>query len=162
MRQSSQIEKLVKLNTIKPVEPNDEVSKSYVLKSQKSLRSAKTTLRINSLEDSISLSYYSMYYMATALLYKAGIKCENHAGTIIIIKELFEINNEPLLIGKKERIEKQYYIDFNITRKDAKDIILMAEEFNKSIIGRIDTISNNELRIIRESILRCNESARKA
>ena len=143
------IEKLIKLNTIKLIEPNERISKSYILKSQKSIRSAKATLRIDSLENSISLSYYSMYYMATALLYKSGIKCENHTGTIIIMKELFEMDNEPLIIGKRERIEKQYYVDFSVTKKDVKDVISMAEDFNKNIISKIDTISNDEVSMIR-------------
>ena len=65
----------------------------------------------------------SMYHLLTSLLFKAGIKCENHTGAIIILKEIFEIDNKFILLAKKERVDKQYYVDFSVTKIEVEEFI---------------------------------------
>jgi len=48
---NSFIKKLVKKETISLVEPSEEISKSYTLKSEKSLLSSKTLLTIDNFDD---------------------------------------------------------------------------------------------------------------
>src|SRR3989338_5395948 len=87
------------------------------------------------------MAYYSMYNMLTALLYKAGIKCENHSASIIILEELFGIDNSKIMSAKTERVDKQYYVDFEITREEVENLIKSAEQFNSMIYDFVDKLT---------------------
>ena len=139
------IRTLIKEEKIKIIEPNNTIADSYLEKSQKSLVSAKTILNIKNYDDAVALTYYSMYYSVLALLFKCGIKSENHSGTIILLKKIFEINNEEISYAKKERIDKQYYIDFKATDIDVQAGIEAAEEFNSILKNKIDTMQQKEI-----------------
>jgi len=108
-------------------------------------------LQSNHMEESVSMAYYSMYYLLTSLLFRTGIKCENHAASIILLTELFGIDNAKISFAKRERIDKQYYVDFQITKEEAQDIIKIAEEISAELtdfISRPNTeqiISKNNL-----------------
>lgn len=139
------IKKLNDEGKIKIIEPNTNVSKSYLDKSEKSLISAKTLLKIEHYDDAIALVYFSMYYASLALLYKCGIKSENHTGTIILLKELFDIDNTEILQAKKDRIDKQYYVDIKTTHKETIIRIAAAEEFNTLINDKIYKIKTIDI-----------------
>ena len=123
---------------------------SYIEKSKNSLKSAKILLENNQIEDAVPMAYYSMYNLVTALLYKAGIKCENHAGSILLLKELFGIDNSKVKFAKTERVDKQYYIDFKITNADVINIIRIAEEFNPIIYDFMDKLTSEQIKKYRE------------
>lgn len=142
---NSFIKILQKDGKIKIVEPSDEVANSYIEKSQKSLLSAKTLLDIGNYDDAVALTYYSMYYSALALLYKCGIKSENHMGTIILLKEIFRIDNTEIANAKKERVDKQYYTDFKTTEKEVQIGIETAENFNTLLKDFLDKIKRAEI-----------------
>ena len=108
---NSFIKKLAAEGKIKLTEPSSEVAISYMSKAEKSLISAKTLSRIENYDDATALTYYSMYYSALAVLYNCGIKSENHTGTAILLKDIFGIENTNLKDAKKERVDKQYYVD---------------------------------------------------
>ena len=101
-------------------------------------------------DDATALTYYSMCYATLALLFKCGIKSENHTGTIILLKELFNIDNKDIKEAKKERVDKQYYIEFKATRIEVKEGIEIAEKFNSNIREKIDKITNYEIKQIIE------------
>ena len=74
-----------------------------------------------------------------ALLFRIGIKSENHSGSVILFKRLFD---EPNLFGlisfaKKERIDKQYHVsskkNLDLTIESTKDMVEKAENFLISI-----------------------------
>lgn len=142
------IEKLLKENKIKLSEPSDDVCKSYLSKSEKSLLSSKTLLKIGNFDDATALTYYSMYYSVLGLLFKAGIKSENHTGSIILLKELFDIDNSEIKNAKKERVDKQYYVDFKATSDEVDEGIKIAEEFNDKIRDKIENIKVSEIETI--------------
>ncbi len=144
--------KLKKKGKIKLVEPSEEIKESYVNKSDNSLKSAKILLKNGQVNDSIPLAYYSMYHIATALLYKVGIKCENHSATIMLLKELFNLDNSKINFAKTERIDKQYYVDFIVTEKDATDLIKIANEFNLMLYEFIDRLTNKKARDYRQEL----------
>ena len=123
------------------IDPSDEIKESYVKKSAGSLKSAKILLESNQIEDAIPMAYYSMYNMLTALLFKIGIKCENHSASIIILKELFGIDNSRISFAKTERVDKQYYVDFEITREEVENLIKTAEQFNSMIYDFVDRLT---------------------
>lgn len=137
--------KLYKKEIIQLVEPSDEVKASYLLKSESNLASAKILLQNNRLEESVGLAYYSMYHSVTALLFKTGIKCENHAASIILLKRVFDIDNAEISFAKSERVDKQYYVDFHITRAEVIDAISISERFNKQLLDFISRMNQGDI-----------------
>lgn len=132
------------------VEPSQEIVKSYIEKSESNLISSKILIYNNRLEEAIALTYYSMYHIITALLFKTGIKCENHDGTIILLKEVFNIDNSSMFDAKAERLDKQYYADFNITKEEVKDAITNAEIFNSKVLDFISKLNSESIKLYRE------------
>src|SRR3989344_8366932 len=113
---------LIRLNKegkLKEVESSNEIKEAYLQRSSESLSSAKTLLKIGNLKDAVALAYYTMYHCLLAVLFKIGIKCENHAASIILLKEVFEIDNINITKAKSERIDKQYYVDFSENQEEA-------------------------------------------
>lgn len=86
-----------------------------------------------------------MYHILTALLYKTGIKCENHTGSIILLKELFNLDNSEISFAKTERVDKQYYTDFKIVKDDVSNAIKSAEGFRNKIMTYIENMKNSEV-----------------
>ena len=126
------------------IDPSEEVKESYIKKSASSLKSSEILLGNGQIEDAVPMAYYSMYNMLTALLYKVGIKCENHSASIIILKELFGIENSKIIFAKKERVDKQYYVDFKITKEEVGNMIKSAEQFNSMLYNFSDKLTTKE------------------
>jgi uncharacterized protein (UPF0332 family) len=70
-----------------------------------------------------------MYHCLLAALFGIGIKCENHSASIILLKEVFGVDNASISKAKSERVDKQYYVDFAVTKQEAFNSIKIAEEF---------------------------------
>lgn len=136
------------------VEPSENICDSYSEKSANCLKSAKLLLQNNLYENSISMSYYAMYNLLLALLFKVGIKCENHGASILLLKLLFEEEDLSKLISnaKKERIDKQYYVTTDkdeITKDIAEELLHRSEEFvlkTKLLINNLNNDFINEIR----------------
>lgn len=139
------IAKLIIEEKIKLVEPSDNICNSYIIKSKNSLKAAKILFSQELYEESIFMSYYSMFHILQSLFFKIGIKCENNNAIIILLKELFDIDNSKISYAKEERIDKQYYIDFEITKDDSKDLIEIAEDFNSTIYEFISNLNNKSI-----------------
>jgi uncharacterized protein (UPF0332 family) len=120
MKKIKFIQKLVKEEKILLVEPSKEIAESYKNKSTNSLKAAKLLYEQGLLEEATSMGYYAMYHKTNSLFYLIGLKCENHAAAIILLKELFDIDNKDISFAKVERVDKQYYTDFVITKDDVK------------------------------------------
>ena len=143
---------LKKEGRLKFVEPSEEIKQSYLQKSLSYMDSAKLLFKNRKLEEAISMIYYSMYYSLLALLFKVGIKSENHTASILLLKELFNLNNTKILNAKKERIDKQYYINFEIAENDVKNLIQNAEEFNAMIFDYLEKLTMEEINEIRSKL----------
>ena len=150
MKKISFLAKLFDEGKLQLVNPSEEIKDSYIKKSESNLISAKILLENNKLEESVSLVYYSMYHILTALLFKVGIKCENHSASIILLKELFSIDNSGIFFAKKERVDKQYYTDFNITKQEILEAVKTAEDFNKKLLDFISKLDNQKIKEYRE------------
>ena len=146
MKKTNFLIKIKKESKLELVKPNEEIKEAYIRKSESNLTSAKILLDNNKLEEAVGLAYYSMYNLLLALLFKVGIKCENHSGTIILLKELFELDNSQIDFAKKERIDKQYYADFHLVREDVVEMIEIAEEFNGKILDFVSKISEQKIK----------------
>lgn len=145
MKKTSFLVKLHAEGRLQVVEPSDEMKDAYANKSESHLISAKILLENNRLEESVSMVYYSMYHMLLALLYKIGIKCENHTVAISLLKQVFDIDNSAIFLAKKERIDKQYYIDHSTTRRDVEKLIETAEKFNAQIRDFTEKLNAGEI-----------------
>jgi uncharacterized protein (UPF0332 family) len=142
------LNKLKKEKKLELVEPSEDICQSYSDKSADCLKSAKLLLQNNLYENSVTMSYYAMYNQLTAFLFQIGIKCENHAGSILLLKFLF--NNKELFTiisnAKKERIDKQYYVTTKkdeITKEIAVDLLNNAEEFVLKMKVLIKNVNND-------------------
>lgn len=142
--------KLKKQKKLELVESSEEIKQSYLEKSESNFISAKILLENKRLEESVSLAYYSMYHILLALLFKIGIKSENHSASIILLEKIFEINNSDILFAKKERVDKQYYVNFNISKEDVDDLLEKTENFNKELYDFISKLNSEKIRFYRE------------
>ena len=148
------LNKLKKEEKLELVEPSEDICSSYSEKSANCLKSAKLLLQNNLYENSIGMSYYAMYNQLLALLFRVGVKCENHGGSILLLKSLFGEDELYKLISdaKKERIDKQYYVTTEkdeITKEITDELLNNAEDFvlkMKIIIKKLNNDSMNGLR----------------
>lgn len=156
MQKNNFLNKLNKEDKLKLVEPSEDVCESYSAKSVNCLKSAKLLLQNKLYENSIGQSYYAMYNLLIALLFRVGIKCENHSAAILLLKLLFETNDLFKLISdaKKERIDKQYYI---VSEKDetteaaTQELFDDAEEFCLKMKQVIKNLSNDSIDDVRNN-----------
>ncbi len=154
MRRNHFLGKLEAEGKVELVEPSDDICESYAKKSADCLRSAKLLLRNGLYENSIGMSYYAMYDLLLALLFKTGIKCENHAGAILLLRLAFGEDelSETIAKAKQERIDKQYYVTTEkeeITKEIAEELFRAAEDFTlklRVLLGKVDRESLEDAR----------------
>jgi len=157
MKKSDFFNRLQEEGKLQLVPPSEDIMSSYLKKSDSHLISAKLLLENDRLEESVSLAYYSMYYMLISLFFRVGIKCENHSAGIILLKELFSIDNSLISYAKKERIDKQYYVDFKIMKEEVEELIEAAEIFNSNILDFSEKLNSGkiaEFRMKMETLLK--------
>ena len=152
------LNKLKKEEKLELVEPSEEICNSYSEKSVNCLKSAKLLLQNNLYENSIGQSYYAMYNILLALLFRVGIKCENHGGSILLLKLLFSENDLYTLISdaKKERIDKQYYVTTEkdeITKDIAIELLNNAENFVLKMKLLVKNLNNDSIDKLREKFM---------
>lgn len=145
MKKPSFLHKLRKEGKLQIVEPSEDIKKAYFQRSQESLTSAKALMAIGNLKDSIALSYYAMYHCLLALLFRAGIKSENHTASILLLKSVFGLNNAIISKAKGERVDKQYYVDFEVSKQEANDAIRTAETFIAEVTDFIEKLSEAKI-----------------
>lgn len=144
--------KLKEEGKLKLVKPSEIVPQSYLEKSNNSLKAAQLLFDSELYEESVSMSYYGMYHCVLALMFRCGIKCENHAASIILLERLFKEKELSSIISKakEERIDKQYYVDFQILEGDAKDMMKIARDFTIQLKLVIEKLNQMDIEGIRE------------
>ncbi|HLD04439.1 MAG TPA: HEPN domain-containing protein [Candidatus Nanoarchaeia archaeon] len=154
MRKPAFLAKLHKEGKLELVEPSDEISQAYAKRADESLVSSKTLAEIGNLRDSIALSYYAMYHSLLSLLFQVGIKSENHSVSIQIMEEVFDLDSISIKKAKKERIDKQYYVSFEITLEETKNAIHASEAFILHMHDFISRINKEDILNYRKKFLR--------
>ncbi len=149
--------KLKKERKLEIVEKSQEMYESYLSKSENCLRSAKILLKESIYENSIINSYYAMYNCVLALFFKCGIKCENHTGSIIILREIFSLSKLAKLLeeAKKSRIDRQYYVSGikeEVNSSSAEKAIITSEDFILELRSFINNIRSSKIEKIREDL----------
>ncbi len=153
MKKTDFLSRLIDEKKIQIIEPSENLKNAYLKRSEESLASSKILAGTGNLNDSIALTYYSMYHSVLALFYRIGLKCENHTASIILLKGIFGIDTRELEKAKRERIDNQYYVDFHVTKEELEKMIKVAESFNSEIIGFIDSLNENEITRFRNKLL---------
>ena len=151
------LNKLKKEEKFELIGPSQNICDSYLEKSANCLKSAKLLLQNNLYENSIGMSYYAMYNLLLALLFRIGIKCENHSGSILLLKLLFGENELYKFISeaKKERIDKQYYVTTEkdeITKEIADELLNNAGDFVLRLKVIIKNSNNDTIDEIRQKV----------
>jgi uncharacterized protein (UPF0332 family) len=164
MKDLTFLKKLKRQRIIESVESSEEMKSSYLIKAENCLKSAKILFQSQLYENSTSEAYYCMYNSLLSLLFKIGIKSENHSASIILFDSLFE-NKELVKIiswAKRERIDKQYYVEtqqiVKVTKESCNEMILKSENFLVKIKVLINELSNEKIKSIRNSFIELLES----
>lgn len=159
MKELNFLKKLKRKRIIELVESSEEMKSSYLIKAENCLKSAKILFSNQLYENSTSEAYYCMYNSLLSLLFRIGIKSENHSASIILFDRLFK--NKELVnlisLAKEERIDKQYYVEtqqiVKVTGKSCNETILKAEDFLVKIKLLINELSNEEISSKRKSFV---------
>jgi uncharacterized protein (UPF0332 family) len=143
-------------NGIELIEPNDNLSKAYLKKSEDALK-ASSVLKDNR-DWEISSGYYAMYFALYAILMKLGVKCENHSCTIEFMKEFLReyFNEEDItLIGNSMvlRIDAQYYTNKEIPEIKYKKMLKEAPEFLVKCKDTIARLNEEKINAIRKKLM---------
>ncbi len=134
---------------LRSVPPSMDMKRAYQRKSESYIVSARILFENGKLEEAVSMIYYSMFYMVLALLFRTGIKCENHSAAIYLLEDLYSLDNSAIIRAKSERIDKQYYIDFNLTREDVDELMEVADDFNAYIMNFTERMKGREVERLR-------------
>jgi uncharacterized protein (UPF0332 family) len=148
------LKKLYNDKDLQLVAPNDVVKVAYLKKSDSFLASARLLRDNERFEESVSLTYYSMYYSVLALFFATGIKCENHSAAIILLDEIFGIDNSAIKSAKSERIDKQYYVATAPVRSEVLTLIKTAELFNAKLLDVVDRLTKDKIDSFRKKLLK--------
>ena len=154
------LKKLKKKGIIELVESSEEMKSSYLIKAENCLKSAKILFQSQLYENSTSEAYYCMYNSLLSLLFKIGIKSENHSASIILFDKLFE-NKELVKIiswAKEERIDKQYYVEtqqiVKVTKESCNEMIIKAEDFLVKMKLLISEVGNEKINSMRNNFVK--------
>ena len=160
MKELNFLKKLKRKGVIELVESSEEMKSSYLIKADNCLKSAKILFQSQLYENSTSEAYYCMYNSLLSLLFKIGIKSENHSASIVLFEKLFE-NKELVKIvswAKEERIDKQYYVEtqqiVKVTKESCNEMILKAEDFLVKIKLLISELSNEKVNSARDNFVK--------
>ena len=148
------LKKLYKDKILQLVAPNAELKMAYLKKSESYLASARLLRDSERFEESVSLAYYSMYYSVLALFFATGIKCENHTAAIILLDDIFGIDNSAIESAKSERIDKQYYVATAPVQSEVVELIKTAESFNAELLDVIDRLTNEKIESVRKKLVK--------
>lgn len=143
------LSKLFAKGKLKLVEPSKEIMNSHIKKSESNFISSKILYDNDKFEESVALTYYSMYNLVLALFFRVGIKSENHSASSILLKKIFGFDNSSLVLAKKERIDKQYYTGFEVAKKEVEEGIFSAESFNRNLKVFIQELNTQKIRLYR-------------
>lgn len=148
--------KLKQEGKLELTEPSEEISQSYLIKSNKCIQVAKLAYEADIYENAVSEAYYSIYNTVQTLFFKCGVKCENHSGAVILIRSLFKLDALYSIFSefKKDRIDNQYYVSVinaePINKEKCDERIKTAQKFNAELRAYIGKITNQEINKIRK------------
>ncbi|MBS3154980.1 HEPN domain-containing protein [Candidatus Woesearchaeota archaeon] len=139
---------------LKIVEPNERLSKSYLEQAKSSLLRAEKDLNDKDFLWATVAMYYAEYYALYSFLQKIGIKCENHACSILITTLLLGIDKTKTINEHKgKRIDAQYYMKVDQEIK-IRSMLQEAKIFVSNFDEIISRLNENEIKDYRGTIFK--------
>lgn len=133
-------------------EPNEGLSKSYLEQAKSSLLRAEKNFEDNDLLWTTVTIYYAEYYALYSFLQRIGIKCENHACSILAISLLLgEEKTKTINEHKNKRIDAQYYMKVGQKEK-VRTMLQEAKVFVADFDGLVFNLSEGEIQEYRTII----------
>ncbi len=124
---------------LKIAEPNERLSKSYIEQAKSSLLRAEKDFEDKDLLWSTVAIYYAEYYALYSFLQRIGIKCENHACSILAVTLLLgKEKTKTINQHKDKRIDAQYYMKVD----QEPEVRLMLQEAKKFVSDFDEIVSN--------------------
>jgi len=137
---------------LKTVEPNERLSKSYLEQAKSSLFRAQKNLEDNDLLWTTVTVYYAEYYALYSFLQRIGIKCENHACSILAVGHLLREERTRIINEHKgKRIDAQYYIKTD-QRPKVQAMLQEAKIFVSNFDELVSNLSEEEIKSYQEKI----------
>src|SRR3989338_3817447 len=141
-------------NGLELVEPNENVSRSYLKMAEESLEQLKK------LESKIwiaSASYYTMYYCLYSIMMKIGVKCEIHACSLLFMKALLrkfysQKDIEIISEASKARGDLQYYPDRGVLDSTINRIRKYASDFYTNTVTALSKLKESDIKLIRDEL----------
>jgi len=140
------------------IEPNERLAKLYIQEAKTSLKTAENNLKNGDLLWTTVVVYYAEYYALYSFLQKIGIKCENHACSILATSYILGNDKTEIInLHKEKRIDAQYYM--KIDKKDevsnmlqkAKTFVLMFDEI-------VSNLNEKEINLYKERIQKVKDT----
>ena len=137
-------------------EPNERLAKSYLEEAKASLERAEKNFADGDLLWTTVVIYYAEYYALYSFLQRIGVKCENHACSILATTFLLgEEKTKTINKHKGKRIDAQYYMRID-KEAEIKTMLQQAKMFVAEFDEMVSNISQNEINSYRE-VLRRNK-----
>ena len=134
------------------VEPNERLSKSYLEQAKSSLLRAEKDLNDNDLLWATVTIYYAEYYALYSFLQGIGVKCENHACSILAVSLLLGEEKTAIINKHKgKRIDAQYYMKFDQANK-VTAMLQEAKIFVSNFDEIVSNLSGNDMGLHRDRI----------
>ena len=67
---------------------------------------------------------------------------------------IFDFDNLDILKIKKERIQTQYYVNFEIKKQEVKSLLKIAEQFNAKLFDFISKLTNDRINFYRNKFIK--------
>lgn len=134
------------------IEPNERLAKSYAQESKSSLERAEKNFNDRDLLWATVVIYYAEYYALYSFLQKIGIKCENHACSILAAGLLLgEEKTKTINEHKNKRIDAQYYM--KVDKEEQVSIVLQeGKRFIAMFDNIVSNLSQKDIHELREKI----------
>lgn len=137
---------------LKVVEPNERLSKSYLEQAKSSLLRAEKDLNDKDFLWATVAIYYAEYYALYSFLQKIGVKCENHACSILAVAFLLgEGKTKTINLHKDKRIDAQYYMKVD-QEINIKTMLQEAKMFVADFDEAVSNFSEEDIKQYRENI----------
>jgi uncharacterized protein (UPF0332 family) len=125
--------------------PSTEISEAFQKKSHRYLATSRLLVDNNRFEESVTLSYYSMYYALLSLLWKVGIKSESHNASISVLRKVFRMDESKIKEAKATRVEVQYFVDQDVTAQDARELLDKAHDFTAILEAKVAGLVSDDV-----------------
>lgn len=128
------------------VEPNENLSRSYLDEAKSSLARAEKDFQDGDLLWATVIIYYSEYYALYSFLQKIGIKCENHYCSILAVTHLLGEDKTKIINEHKDkRIDAQYYMIIG-KEEQVEKMLQEAKEFVSVFDEMVSNVNEEEIK----------------